>query len=265
MSVLHGKRAFTLIELLVVIAIIAILAAMLLPALARAKAASKRIQCINNQKQLAEAWMMYVGDNNDWLVANGMKDPPDLVNKLWVQGSFFNVRDNTNANLLLDPRYALFSPYIQAKKVYLCPTDRETVVISGIPQARLRSYAMNAYLGWTGTWDNRLSRNFRVFMKQCQLTSALPSGVFLFQDVHPSSICWPYFGVQMEIDRFFNFPNSSHKQGGVITFSDGHVDYRRWLDGRTVRAQSSDYHAHAESSPGNRDIVWLRERTTVKK
>src|SRR4051812_17624973 len=79
-------KAFTLIELLVVIAIIAILAALLVPALAHGKSKAKRIQCINNQKQLAITWLLYVGDNNDWLVANGMNNPPTPLHKQWVQG-----------------------------------------------------------------------------------------------------------------------------------------------------------------------------------
>src|SRR5258706_16444055 len=89
-----SRSGFTLIELLVVIAVIAILAALLLPSLARAKAAAKRIVCVNHQKQLATVWIMYAGDNNDRLAANGHNDPPDTRTPLWVQGVFFYPESN---------------------------------------------------------------------------------------------------------------------------------------------------------------------------
>jgi prepilin-type N-terminal cleavage/methylation domain-containing protein len=267
-----GRRAFTLVELLVVIAIIALLAALLLPALNRGTTAGKTIQCISNQKQMASVWLMYASDNNDWLAANGETYPPSTKVKLWVQGAFYYAESNTNAAYILDPKYALFANYLQTTKIYLCPTDRSTVTLNGQAYPKLRSYALNAYLGWVGEWDTRLGPMdgrgyplYKVFSKHAELVAAMPNGVFVFQDVNPNSICWPFFGVQMVQDSFFNFPNASHGQGGVISFADGHGEYHRWRDQRTITAHSADYHAHADPSPNNRDIYWLRDRTTVRK
>src|SRR5258706_7692576 len=119
-----GRIAFTLIELLVVIAIIAIIAGLLLPALAKAKHASRKVICINNLKQMAVGWVMYATDHNDVLMPCGGYNTawgPQV--KLWVQGAFVNVADYTNYNYIINSDYALMANYIKTVPTFHCPTD----------------------------------------------------------------------------------------------------------------------------------------------
>ena len=257
--------AFTLIELLVVIAIIAILAALLLPALAKAKISAKKVPCIANEKQMVAASMLYSTDNNDWLPGNTGANPGSTTLKSWVQGPLINPASSTTTMYLLDPNYAQFANYIKTLKTYVCPTDKDTYTLNGVNYPRLRSYSMNVYVGkWYGQWDSRLDVGYKVFQKFQELsTQRMPQGIFLFQDVNANSICWPFFGVIMGRDSFFNFPNSSHNRGGVIAFADNHVEYHRWTDQRTIAAASGDYHRHDEPSANNNDLKWLRMRTTA--
>ncbi len=142
------RRGFTLIELLVVIAIIAILAALLLPALSRAKLQSIRIKSVSNLKQLQLGARMYAEDSNDILLPNAPFNPPSPGSKAWIDVSTMNYVEglanqigNTNMDIY---RTGLLAPYLGNQiGVYKSPGDK----LSSTNGERLRSYSMNGQLG----------------------------------------------------------------------------------------------------------------------
>src|SRR5258708_18491112 len=139
---------FTLIELLVVITIIAILAALLLPALTRAKQKAQSIFCLNNTKQLMTATLMYTGDNNEKLPPNGDDDNDGTF---WVGGNMTFPADARNTSFLTDSRYAVLAPYTgPAVGIYKCPGDKSTTLAGTTMVPRVRTYSMNAAVGTLG-------------------------------------------------------------------------------------------------------------------
>ena len=262
-------RGFTLIELLVVIAIIAILAGLLLPALARAKAKATGISCMNNLRQMSFSWAMYTDDHDGRLVPNAVFP---TRNRSWVKGWLNyaqSVPDNTNTVYLMQSR---LWPYHQSIGVWKCPADKSTSRHGGKQLPRVRSISMNGFLNPPAlqAWQ----AGYRPIRKLSDVSGKSLSELYVVLDQREDRINNGYFAVDMtgynprnpNATRWVDYPASYHNNAGGVTLADGHAVIKKWIDPRTsVTIRKGVNIPIFVSSPKNVDIHGLQHRSAPPK
>jgi prepilin-type N-terminal cleavage/methylation domain-containing protein/prepilin-type processing-associated H-X9-DG protein len=266
-----SRRAFTLIELLVVIAIIAILAALLLPALSRAKRKAMGISCMSNSKQLVTGFIMWSLDNEDRCLYSWSGTDPKGT-PAWCDGSMGSVPDAINEDII---RNSPSFPYVPSLKVFRCPSDRSAFLYRGERNPRIRSYSENGFMGYPGNYVIPNSPPYKSALKMGDLTTPGPAAVYVFLDEHENSINDSHFLPFTNLKSFngqpwLDTPSGRHGNSTGFAFADGHAEIHKWIDSDIQKISygpndTPSWQPTLVGNPGPRDFVWFTNHVAALK
>ena len=253
-----NRRGFTLIELLVVIAIIAVLMAILMPALNRVKEQGKRAVCLSNLKQLTLAWIMYADDNDDVLVngaigySNATTGWGQHANEVaWVdalRSGWQNIEDQQQA--IMDG--ALW-PYVKDLKIYRCPTAKS--------KDEALTYAIMFSMNSVNHPPTQGVRGAHI-KKRTEITNPPPAYRLVFIDegwMTPDA-----FAVHYDQEQWWDDPPVRHGDGTTLSFADGHVDHWKWKGTDTIKRAKLVERSHQgnwtpQTEAGYRDLYMMQK------
>ncbi len=254
---MNKRKGFTLIELLVVIAIIAVLMAILMPALNRAREQGKRAACLSNLRQLTLGWVMYADENDDNLV-NGNTCPGECPHRNetpWVQ------QDTLTGMSVEQKRDAIIDgalwPYLKTLKIYKCPTVGKI----GIAREEiLRTYSMVDSMNGLNPSVHRSMIKGSVGAKMIKKRMAIPNPAYrtvFLDDGGTITSALGAWTVYVKVEKWWDPPPIRHGGGTTFSFADGHSEYHKWKDPRTIEfGKLVPFRPFSPSQPGNEDIHW---------